>query len=245
MPNVTFICEVCGKEKSRYVTEDLSLPRFCSVKCRKVGMYGNYKPIKWPITAEMHERIRVVYQNGTGNGEVRDLARAIGLPRWKLTRYAISQGWLAKQRKEPNWTEAELRILEKAAHLSLPVIQRRLKKAGFARSSTGILLKRKRMRYLLNLKGQTATSTAECFGVDTKCVTLWIKKGWLKAGRRGTARTVPQGGDMWFIKEKAIREFIVSYVEVIDFRKVDKFWLVDLLAGGYHGTGPSVMKDEG
>lgn len=245
MPNVTFVCEVCGREKRRWTGRDVQ-PRFCSRECRNKGLFGkSLKPLKWRITPEMHERIRDVYQNVTGNGEVRELGRALGLPRWKLTRYAISQGWLARHRKEPVWTETEVNILEQSAHFSLPVIQRRLKKAGFARTEIGIQVKRKRMRYPANLKGQSALATAGCFGVTEKNITAWIKKGWLKAGRRGTARTAAQGGDQWFIKERAIRKFVISYVEVIDFRKVDKFWLVDLLAGGDVGTGPSVMKDEG
>jgi hypothetical protein len=34
---------------------------------------------------------------------------------------------------------------------------------------------------------------------------------------------------MWFIREKNIREFIVNNPGMIDLRKVDKFWFIDLL----------------
>ncbi len=33
------------------------------------------------------------------------------------------------------------------------------------------------------------------------------------------------------IAPEDVREFIIRYVAVIDFRKVDKFWLVELLTG--------------
>lgn len=99
------------------------------------------------------------------------------------------------------------------------------------------------MRCLSNLKGQPANQLSLCFGVDRKTIARWIKNGWLKAQRRGTARTEAQGGDMWFIKDKWVREFIISYVEVVDFRKIDKFWLTDLLAGGNLGTGPATEKE--
>lgn len=229
MPKFTFLCEVCGKEATKYRMKEKP-PRFCSEACRNVGLYGRpFRPVKWVITPEMHDRIQAAYLNYTGNGEINALSQVLKLPRWKISRYAVSHGWIAKQRKEPNWTEAELHILEQSAHLSLVIIQKRLKKKGFSRSEMGILLKRKRMRFLKNLKGQSARSVAECFGVTEKTIRGWIKNGWLAGDRRRTGRTETQGGDMFFIKDKAIRDFIISSVEVIDFRKIDKYWLVSLL----------------
>jgi len=183
----------------------------------------------WPITPEMSLEIREVYRTKGCNGEVRALAKKLKLPRWKITHHAIKQGWIAKKRKDPDWTEKELKILEHNAHKTPENIHLWLKKAGFDRSITGIVLKRKRMRFLKNLKGQTATSLAECFGVDIKCVTRWIGLGYLQAKRRGTDRTERQGGDMWFIKDRAVRSFIVNYLDEIDIRKVDKYWFVDML----------------
>ena len=184
---------------------------------------------KYIISPDMHTEIQKVYQSMTGNGEVGELAIKFGLPRWKISRYALQQGWCAKCKKEPNWSEQELKILEGVAHLSPERIQIRLKKAGFSRSQNGIVLKRKRMRFLQNLKGMTSRTLAMCFGIDDHCITTWIEKGYLKAKKRGTKRTSKQGGDQWFIKEKWVRNFIVENVSIIDFRKVDKFWLVDIL----------------
>jgi hypothetical protein len=95
----------------------------------------------------------------------------------------------------------------------------------------GIFLKRKRMRFLQNLGGYNSRQLAECFGVScSKTVTRWIELGHLKAERRGTNRLEIQGGDMGFIHEKNIRQFIVENIALIDIRKVDKFWFVDMLA---------------
>ena len=205
-------------------------PRFCSRACKSRGLAGiSLKPQKYPISPELHEAIKRVYQNHTGNGEVNALAKSVGYPRWKISRYAITQGWLAKTKKAPDWIEEELAILERWAHLTPENIHLKLKAAGFKRSYFGITIKRKRMRFLKNLRGQSAISLSECFGVDMKVVTRWIKLGYLKARRRGTARTERQGGDHWFIKDKWIRDFVVDNVAVIDLRKVDKYWLVDLL----------------
>jgi hypothetical protein len=195
------------------------------------------KPVKWVVTPDAHEAIRKVYVTATGNGEVRDLAKRLGLPRWKVARYAISQGWIARTNKEPDWTEKELEILRRSAHRSPEVIQKALKRAGFKRSVTGIIVKRKRQHYLRNIEGQSAHSLAECFGIDAKPVLRWIHRGQLKAMKRGLHRTPQQGGDIYLIKDEWVREFILENVSEVDLRKVDKYWFVDLLAGGVYGTG--------
>jgi len=238
MPMFDYICEVCETEHRAWRRE--KPPRFCCRACRKRGMAGQTtKRTKYVITPEMHIKIKQIYQTLTGNGEVRDLASELGFPRWKITRYAIAQGWIARQKKEPDWNERELRILSRSAHLCPERIQKNLKIAGFSRSVIGIVLKRKRMQFLSNLDGHSARSVAEGFGVDDKCITGWINKGYLKARRRGTNRTSHQGGDHWFIKDKWVRDFVVNCTAVVDFRKIDKYWITDLLAGGQEGTGPS------
>jgi len=192
---------------------------------------------KYFFSSEMDEEIRRLYQAEVGiksvayQGPVRDLALKFGMPRYAVSKRAVKLGVLPIQKKEPDWSDKEIKILEHAAQYTLPVIQRKLKAAGYRRSQMGILLKRKRMRFLNNLNGHSVRSIATCFGIDDHSVTRWIEKGWLRAKKRGTNRTARQGGDHWYIKDKWIRDFIIDSVSVIDIRKVDKYWLVDLLAG--------------
>jgi len=177
----------------------------------------------------MHQAIKRAYEDVTGAGQVNNLASRLGLPRWKVSRYAIQQGWIAKQRKEPNWSKRELGILEKNAHFTPETIQRKLEKSGFKRSVAGIVLKRKRSKYLKNLDGRSATSLAFCFGVEIHFILKAINQGRLKAEHRHTKRTEKQGGDIYFIKDKDIKGYIRENVHGIDFRKVDKYWLVSVL----------------
>jgi hypothetical protein len=193
--------------------------------------HKSLKPIRFPITPEIHEQIVKVYQRDTGNGQIAALALRLGYPRWKISRYAIQAGLIAKQKKEPDWSDREIHILELNAYRCPEVIQRRLKSSGFSRSATGIVLKRKRMRFLQNLDGMSATSLAQCLGVDVHFVMRAIKGGRLLAERRGTNRTEVQGGDIYFIKEKDIKEYILTWINEIDIRKVDKWWFVSLLSG--------------
>lgn len=232
MPTFDFACDVCGTPRRAYRHTNKP-PRFCSKECMSIGMAGkSYRSTRWPITPELHQAIEKVYKTDSGNGQVAALADRLGYPRWKLTRYAITQGWIAKQKKEPDWSDRELLILQHAAHLSTTRIQLRLKAAGFVRTETGIVLKRRRMRYLKNLNGMSSRQAAECLGVDDHFITRAIKYGKLIADHRGTARTEIQGGDMWFIKEKHLRTYIIENLNEIDIRKVDKHWFVDLLITG-------------
>lgn len=236
MPWYNFSCEVCETPKRAWRADDQNPPRFCSRKCHGVGLSKSktgksLKPPKYIITEIMSAQIRKVYAAIPEKGAVWDLAKRLGLPRWKVSKFASQEGLVGVQRKEPPWSERELHILEQGAHLCAAVLKRRLLAAGYRRTEVGIVLKRKRMRFLGNLKGQSATSLALCFGVDAKTIIRYMERGYLQAEKRGTARTPQQGGDEWFIKNRQIKDFIRSYPEFVDFRKVDKVWIIDLLAG--------------
>ena len=238
MAYYSFNCEICNTPVRAWRSEDATPPRFCSRKCQGIGLSGkSLKPVKWVITPEIHQLIKQVYKTSSGNGEVRTLAKRLNFPRWKISRYAIKQGWVARQKKEPNWCEEEIAILERNAHLSAEVIQRRLKANGYTRTAQGIVLKRKRMRLLSSLDGQSARSLAECLGVDSHVITRAINDGRLKAQKRGMARKAIQGGDIYYITDKHARDYIIDNLHEIDIRKVDKWWFVDILAGGQYGLG--------
>lgn len=228
MPTYDFICEVCGQPGRAHRKKEP--PRFCSWQCRLQGTV-NCHPRKYFITESMAAEIERVYLSATGGSEVKELAERLKIPRWKITRYAIAKGWVQKRIKEPPWSEPELRILESSAHRGLDTIQRNLRKAGYVRSVTGIHIKRKRMRFLKNLNGQSGGQVAECFGVDLGVVRRWIKLGYLKADRRGTNRTEVQGGDIYYIKDAWVKDFVINNLDIIDFRKLDKWWITDILVG--------------
>jgi len=233
MPTLEFKCEVCGQFGRRWVKDETRPPRFCSRGCKHLGMKGQKQRKKYEITPEIHQAIQKAYQGETGNGEIAALAKRVGLPRWKISKYAGRQGWYAVEKKEPDWSEDEIEILKRHARHCPEVIQRNLKKAGFDRSVNGIVLKRRRLRMTSeNLGGYSAHSLCLCLGVDIHFVLNAIRNGHLKASRRITNRTEKQGGDPYWIKEKNIKRFIVDNVNRIDLRKVDKYWFVDLLAGG-------------
>ena len=236
----------CGKTKSIYRAPGKPAPKYCSTQCRRRFHAGNGKAKKYIFTPEMDEQIRTLYQERVGivppkdqrvnlkkdayKGPVKALADKFGMPRWVVSRRAVGLGVVPVQKKEPLWSETELWILNKCSHRSPPVVQRYLKRAGYRRSLQGIIIKRKRLHLSrATMNGYTVKQLAGHFNIDDHGIKQWITKGWLTAQRRGTARTPQQGGDEWFIRPEWVKEFVVNNVAVIDFRKVDKYWMVEVL----------------
>ena len=186
---------------------------------------------KYFFTPGIDKQIIRVYQTMTGKGQVKALAKRVGIPHQAIYLRALKICTVKPRVKEKKWSDQELQILKLNAHKSFEKIKQQLEHFGFTRSINGIALKRQRLRLPANLEGYTANNLATCFGVDHDTVRRWIRLGYLKAKHRETARTTAQGGDMWWIKEKDIKTFIIENIIIIDIRKVDKFWFVDMLTG--------------
>lgn len=189
---------------------------------------------RWKSSDQIDAVIRRVYQRTPTKGDVNDLAFAVGRPRWWVTKRAARLGLVTPRFKEPAWTDVERDIVRDNFHRSPATIQRMLKRAGFARTETAIMVMGKRLGATreapLHL---TARGLATLMGVDATTVAGWISRGLLKAKRRGTDRTSAQGGDQHWIHLRDVRAFIVDNAAVVDLRKVDKFWFIDLLAHGH------------
>jgi len=166
----------------------------------------------------------------TGNGEVKALAVKLGIPRWKVTKRAAQIGAYVPRVKEPNWSQLEYEVLSEHSHKSPKIIRQHLLKHGFDRTVPAILLKLTRMKFRKHRDGYSAAGLARRFGIDSHTITdRWIDRKLLKAEMRGTHRTPKQGGDGYWIREKDVREFFIRHISLIDIRKVDKFWMIDVL----------------
>lgn len=192
---------------------------------------GRRPRLKYETTEEIDQRILDCYQNHPAPGAVKRLAHSLRRPFWWVKKRAMHLGLARPNRRDPEWTEPEIALLAKHAHKTPEVIRRILLKNGFRRTANAIMIKCRRLHLdTLDTEHYTARSLAREFGVDSHTVTRWIEQGWLKASRRGTQRIEAQHGDHWWIKRKDVHNFIKETFQMIDFRKVDKTFLVDLLA---------------
>jgi len=202
----------------------------CRQKYGYSGKFGKFTP-------EQDARIARVYREQTGmkmgEAPVRALAEEFNLPRWKVSKRAAQLGLVARAKYAPEraWSEAEIEILKANAGFTIQRIWVKLRAAGFKRTQNGITLKLKRLFGFKPREGYTATELAGLFGIDGHSVTRWIEMGLLKAERRGTSRHSSQGGDTFLVREADVRSFVIENVAIIDFRKLDKYWAVELLAG--------------
>ena len=206
--------------------------KYHSPECRAKYRAG----VKWKFTPEMDDQIRCAYRNQVGmthTAVVKSLAQNFGCPRHRVSKRALNLGLIpvARIKKPQNWTEAEKQIVRQHAGLTLGNIRQYLKKAGFERSENAIKIFILRNQIPHANENYSATRLSKLLGIDGHAVMEWIHKRLLKAERAGTNRTIKEGGDAYTIRPEDVRQFIVANLHMIDFRKLDKFWLVELLTG--------------
>lgn len=206
---------------------------------RKNGAAAPKRKIE--ASPEMDARIREAWAAMTGvkKGEVSTLADQLNVPRWWLSKRALLLGLtIPRMAKEPPWSAAEMALLHKTPLHDPDKASEIFRANGFHRTPAALMVKAKRLGISRRYKeALSAQACSKILGVDAKTFTKWIDKGLISAGRRPTARLPQQGGDWHTITRAVLRQFIIDNVERIDFRKVDKFALVEILtapAAGEH-----------
>lgn len=214
------------------IGEDCSPPvqLVCERELSRASTHGRRK---YTFSDQIDQLIREIYfspPDAKNRPGIRLLAKKVGIPHWALKKRARVLG-LARTKEKP-WSEPELEILARHAWMSDERLRLKLKAAGYARSATAVHLKLRRMGFKQDGSFYSANSLAQALGIDPHAVTRWINKGHLKAKFRGTARGPQQNGDIYLIREKDVRRFILEHPSDIDLRKVDQLWFLDLVTNG-------------
>ena len=192
---------------------------------------------KYTFTDQIDQFIREAYLSPADSKTrpgIRLLAKKVGIPHWALKKRARELG-LARTKELP-WSEPELEILARFAWMSDERLRLKLKAAGHMRTATAIHLKLKRMAFKKGGEFYSANSLAQALGIDSHAVARWINAGHLKATLRGTVRGERQNGDIYLIREKDVRRFVLEHPCDIDLRKVDQLWFIDMLTNGLAQT---------
>jgi len=165
-------------------------------------------------------------------GRMKAFAKTLSRPAWWVKKRAAAMGLAVPSDKSPRWTPDEVALLEQHARKAIPVIRRIFKAHGFKRTEAAIGLQLKRGDYDRESTNHwTAHALAVLMGVDGHTITRWIDKEGLPAKRRGTNRVPEQGGDMYVIARPQLRQWIATHQRLVDLRKVDRFWFLDLAFG--------------
>jgi len=189
---------------------------------------------RWAADETIDAQIRLVYQSTPTRGMVNALAARLMRPRWWVSKRAADLGLTQPRFKEPAWTEEEVELLGAHSGKRLTAIQKILARHGFRRTLTAIIVKRKRAGIgSRDPNHYSASQLARLLGVDPGTVSDWITREGLPAARRGTKRLPQQGGDMWWIRRRKLRVWIGAHAQLVDLRKVERFWFIDLMMGKY------------
>lgn len=210
---------------------DTSIAAKASMMKLKVGGRQHPRPINW--TPFLDKQIKLAYADPT-TGAVKSAAKRIGVSYGAIRMRARTLGCIYRYYNVP-WREEENEIVQDSLEKGLTYTRRKLKKAGYNRSEAAISSQRNRLGLTSDYDPDimNANQLAKLCGVDGKTVVAWIKGGWLE-GKRGEAINTPgpKKDYLWVIKSRDFRTFIRDYPLVIDLRKVDQPWFLDIVLGG-------------
>lgn len=190
------------------------------------------KPSTYKLTVERSNYLREHYKPSE-RGISHRCARVLGVPKWRVCRWAAELGLTGPSTKGADWTAAEDAFLE--THIGTRTvgwIGRSLK-----RSMTAVVVRSKRLSISCRdaRTWYTARQVAEGFGVDSKTVTRWIEQHKLAARHEG--QDYPDGRPAaWRIEHAAVRRFIQVNPTAFSLAKVEPVWFLDLVFNGAVGS---------
>jgi hypothetical protein len=141
------------------------------------------------------------------------------------------------------WTEQELAILEAYSHLSMLMLQKRLQAIGSQRSLPAITRQLRKHQFREHI-GLNHTELAAALGVCTLTLLRWRRDGKLKgqrlpstveyvkykSGKRRNQRgRAHEDNAECTYTNFEIRRFVARWPGLIDLRRVDQTWFLDLV----------------
>ncbi len=185
-------------------------------------------PRKYETSEAIDAAVRAVYESGPDRNAVVELARSLMRPADWVHRRAGQLGLVMPRYKQPDWSAAELELLERNAHKSVKQIQRIFLRAGFKRTANAIAIRMTRVGLdRTNPDLWSGNQLAKLMGVTSAAVARWVREAGLKARRKGT----DANHDAYVIRRADLRRWIAAHAQHVDLRKVDRYWFIELMAG--------------
>ena len=191
------------------------------------------------ITPRQDEIIRKCWEyNAYGHHAAKRAAELTGLTVHVVQRRATHLG-LVFTRERYRWTEPELRVVERNAHLALDTIQKKLgfvSPPGVKRTRAAIAGQIALQRFRTNLDGLKHEPLAEALGISKERLHKFRLAGMI-AGRRlesiaqacGYREGIRDEHRHWFYQNDDIVRLLFAARGELDLRKVNQLWLIALL----------------
>lgn len=182
----------------------------------------------YPQDDHIDQQIRFLHQKPPTKGCVAALARRVGRPQWWISKRARDLGLTTPKFRDPEWSAAELDLLQTTSDLTVERARLRFRAAGFERTATAIAVKRQRAG-ISRLGDRTGWyRTGELSALLGYCrdqAGRWIAQGLLKCKREGEFR---------WVSDSQLRDFIVNHPMQIELRRIpagNQPWFVEMLSG--------------
>lgn len=182
---------------------------------------------RYHSTEQIDEAIRAFYAKPVKAGQMPIFSERIKRPYWWIKNRAAELGVAVPRVKPLPWSSEEIAILKDSGHLTPRRIAIKLKAAGFKRSTTAVVMQLKRVDGIDRTDPDTFTfnELARLMGVDDKTVRRWHEKEGMPAKRKHQ----DVSGGTWMVTRRQLRSWMASHQQLIDLRKVDRFWFLDLV----------------
>ena len=188
---------------------------------------GNFQR-RYERSEALDNQIRDLYAKSPTRADVRNFAAVVMRPRWWVCKRAAELGIALPRQKELPWSREEIAFLAEHGHKNLANVRALMAKAGFNRTATAIGIQLARRGIERTTHGEwSATQLARLLGVDPKTVMRWVATQGLPAKRAGSKRSEGQG-DFYIIQRKPLRAWMATHAQLIDLRKVERYWFIDL-----------------
>lgn len=188
--------------------------------------------LRWENTPEIDAILRAEVPACTTSGAMSALAARLGRPRHWLHTRAAALGLVAPRFDAQPWTAEEIALMQRLATLTPTGISRALRRAGYRRSPAAVVVKLHRLDLdNSDPDSHTARDLGLLLGVDGNTVVRWINCHGLPAARRH-ADTGAGATSHWRIQRRNFRLWLRDHPTLVDLRKVDRLWFIDLCLGG-------------
>jgi hypothetical protein len=175
------------------------------------------------------EQIKEFYKNpDRKRGDLKKFANELNVSENYVASRCTKLGLNSFKKYDKPWSDAEYNIVESNKHMHIATIQKILEKHGYHRTGNAI----SRIKTMVGEGSGFVMNRHEVgiFSANQLSILLGLKhETIIRYIRLGYLKTEKSDGIAYNIKKNNVKQFMVNYRQSIDFGKIDKEFLIDIL----------------
>lgn len=187
---------------------------------------------RWETSEAIDAAIRRTWQEPPTRTAVRKLCAAIMRPHSWVTKRAVTLGLVVPRFAPRAWSKEEDAYLEAHAHVACHTLAARFRERGWDRTASAIEQRVKHRKLdIVDPERYNARQLAGLMGVNEHTVRHWIEHEGLASDREPMRTGDPGARKVHWIARRDLRRWIGTHAQLVDLRKVDRYWFIDLAFG--------------